>query len=40
MKKMRFYIGRALMNLGLFVMPFEALASVRWNEEFLETKEG
>lgn len=33
--RLRFYIGRAWMLAGLWIMPFEAAASVRYNTQFL-----
>lgn len=39
MKKVRFYIGRALMSAGLRIMPFEADASFRYNTRFLRGPE-
>lgn len=35
MKKLRFYIGRAWMLAGLWIMPIEADASFRYNGRFL-----
>jgi hypothetical protein len=35
MKKLRFNLGRFWMNAGLWIMPFEAQASFRYNTNFL-----
>lgn len=38
MKKLRFYLGRFLLNFGLTVMPFEAGASISYNVQFLKPR--
>jgi hypothetical protein len=35
MKRIRLHAGIFLLNIGLYIMPIEAGASVRYNTEFL-----
>lgn len=39
MKKIRFYIARVWMLVGLFIMPIEAGCSVHYNTRFLHGHE-